>query len=207
MTPVKAPVARRSQAAGVLSFRQRGLRLPHQFPQTTMQIEIHKTVVARPAVRGAAAPPTSRAPSRTGSRRRWSIRSRQGHYAVRRPPLDGDGVGMIGTKARVQRRHALRYAADGWSRLSLLKFPADQRYCRPARRAPASIGAARADRARRRRLGRASSYCLIGSHPKDDTSFWDKLTKGRRRWDEMLDKQADLARSKDRHPQAVARGV
>src|SRR5271163_2415710 len=44
--------------------------------------------------------------------------------------------------------------------------------------------------------------------PKSSTSFWDRVTKERREWDEMLDKQADPARSKDRiHPQAVARAV
>jgi thiamine pyrophosphate-dependent acetolactate synthase large subunit-like protein len=44
--------------------------------------------------------------------------------------------------------------------------------------------------------------------PKDSTRFWDKVTQERRTWDEMLDKQADPARSKDRiHPQAVARMV
>jgi thiamine pyrophosphate-dependent acetolactate synthase large subunit-like protein len=43
---------------------------------------------------------------------------------------------------------------------------------------------------------------------KADTRFWDKVTLERRRWDEMLDKQADLARGKDRiYPQAVARGI
>jgi thiamine pyrophosphate-dependent acetolactate synthase large subunit-like protein len=43
---------------------------------------------------------------------------------------------------------------------------------------------------------------------KHDTTFWDEVTKGRRKWDERLDKQADPARSKDRiHPQAVARMV
>ena len=36
----------------------------------------------------------------------------------------------------------------------------------------------------------------------------DRVTKERREWDEMLDKQSDPARSKDRiHPQAVARAV
>ena len=41
---------------------------------------------------------------------------------------------------------------------------------------------------------------------KTDRQFWDKVTHERRRWDEMLDKQADIGRSKDRiHPQAVAR--
>src|SRR5580692_5985373 len=40
---------------------------------------------------------------------------------------------------------------------------------------------------------------------KRDTSFWDKVTEERRKWDEKLNKQSDLARSKDRiHPQAVA---
>ena len=44
--------------------------------------------------------------------------------------------------------------------------------------------------------------------PKSDRAFFDVVTKGRKAWDEMLDKQADPARSKDRiHPQAVARAV
>jgi pyruvate dehydrogenase (quinone) len=43
---------------------------------------------------------------------------------------------------------------------------------------------------------------------KTNTQFWDKVTQERQKWDEMLDKQADPARSKDRiHPQAVARAV
>ncbi|MGB8899621.1 MAG: thiamine pyrophosphate-dependent enzyme, partial [Methylocella sp.] len=38
--------------------------------------------------------------------------------------------------------------------------------------------------------------------------FRDRVTEERRKWDEILDKQADPARSKDRiHPQAVARAV
>jgi len=41
-----------------------------------------------------------------------------------------------------------------------------------------------------------------------DTLFGDNVTHERHRWDEMLDKQADLKRSKDRiHPQAVARAL
>jgi pyruvate dehydrogenase (quinone) len=44
--------------------------------------------------------------------------------------------------------------------------------------------------------------------PKSSTRFWDKVTRERQKWDEKLDKQADLARSKDRiHPQSVARTV
>jgi pyruvate dehydrogenase (quinone) len=44
--------------------------------------------------------------------------------------------------------------------------------------------------------------------PRSDTKFFDTVTAGRKDWDEMLDKQSDPARSKDRvHPQAAARAV
>jgi pyruvate dehydrogenase (quinone) len=44
--------------------------------------------------------------------------------------------------------------------------------------------------------------------PKSDGRFFDVVTSQRKAWDEMLDKQSDPARSKDRiHPQAVARAV
>jgi hypothetical protein len=44
--------------------------------------------------------------------------------------------------------------------------------------------------------------------PKSDREFFDRVTERRKAWDEMLDKQCDLARSKDRiYPQAVARAV
>jgi pyruvate dehydrogenase (quinone) len=44
--------------------------------------------------------------------------------------------------------------------------------------------------------------------PKSDSKFFEIVTARRKAWDEMLDKQSDLARSKDRiHPQAVARAV
>jgi thiamine pyrophosphate-dependent acetolactate synthase large subunit-like protein len=43
---------------------------------------------------------------------------------------------------------------------------------------------------------------------KSDTRFQDQVNAERRKWDAMLDKQADPNRSKDRiHPQAVARTV
>src|SRR3984885_3843708 len=43
---------------------------------------------------------------------------------------------------------------------------------------------------------------------KSDAKFFDRVTNERKKWDEMLDKQADPARSKDViHPQAVARAV
>jgi pyruvate dehydrogenase (quinone) len=44
--------------------------------------------------------------------------------------------------------------------------------------------------------------------PKTDGEFFERVTSERRKWDAMLDKQADLERSRDRiHPQAVARAV
>jgi pyruvate dehydrogenase (quinone) len=44
--------------------------------------------------------------------------------------------------------------------------------------------------------------------PKSDTAFFYKVGHARREWDEMLDKQGDVMRSRDKiHPQAVARMV
>lgn len=41
---------------------------------------------------------------------------------------------------------------------------------------------------------------------KSESAFFDKVTGERHKWDEKINKQADIARSKDRiHPQAVAR--
>ena len=43
---------------------------------------------------------------------------------------------------------------------------------------------------------------------KADTAFFDKVTGERHKWNDKINKQADIARSKDRiHPQAVARMV
>jgi pyruvate dehydrogenase (quinone) len=43
---------------------------------------------------------------------------------------------------------------------------------------------------------------------KSGRQFWDRVARERRKWDDMLDRQADLGRSTDRiHPQAVARMV
>jgi pyruvate dehydrogenase (quinone) len=43
---------------------------------------------------------------------------------------------------------------------------------------------------------------------KSDGRFQDRVTRERHKWDEMLDRQADPSRSRDRiHPQAVARAV
>jgi pyruvate dehydrogenase (quinone) len=49
---------------------------------------------------------------------------------------------------------------------------------------------------------------LDRAKPKTDSKFFDRVARERKTWDEMLDKQSDPARSKDRiHPQAVARAV
>jgi pyruvate dehydrogenase (quinone) len=49
---------------------------------------------------------------------------------------------------------------------------------------------------------------LDRAKPKSDGGFFDRVNAERKSWDEMLDKQCDTARSKDRiHPQAVARAV
>jgi pyruvate dehydrogenase (quinone) len=43
---------------------------------------------------------------------------------------------------------------------------------------------------------------------RTDGNFFDRVASERKKWDQMLDKQADPARSRDRiHPQAVARTV
>jgi pyruvate dehydrogenase (quinone) len=56
--------------------------------------------------------------------------------------------------------------------------------------------------------GPAVAMLLEKLKPKSDTTFFEKVTAQRKQWDQMLDKQADLARSKDKiHPQAVARMV
>jgi pyruvate dehydrogenase (quinone) len=43
---------------------------------------------------------------------------------------------------------------------------------------------------------------------ESDAALWNRVTNERRKWDRVLDRQADPARSMDRiHPQAVARAV
>jgi thiamine pyrophosphate-dependent acetolactate synthase large subunit-like protein len=56
---------------------------------------------------------------------------------------------------------------------------------------------------------RPTLQLLLGQlKARDDAKFFDNVARERRKWDEMLDKQADFARSADViHPQAVARTV
>jgi thiamine pyrophosphate-dependent acetolactate synthase large subunit-like protein len=119
------------------------------------------------------------------------------------------GLGMIGTKAvynAVQHCDLLLMVGTDYPYSNFLPakgkvIQIDERAQVLGRRAPTVLGVIGSARPTLKLL-------LDRVAAKSDTRFWDRVTQERRRWDEMLDKQADLARSKDRiHPQAVARGV
>src|SRR4030088_3032755 len=119
------------------------------------------------------------------------------------------GLGMIGTRAvynAVQRCDLLLMVGTDYPYSNFLPakgtvIQIDERAQVLGRRTPTVLGVTGSARPTLKLL-------LDRVAAKTDTRFWDKVTQERRRWDEMLDKQADLARSKDRiHPQAVARGV
>jgi thiamine pyrophosphate-dependent acetolactate synthase large subunit-like protein len=119
------------------------------------------------------------------------------------------GIGMIGTKAdynAVMHCDLLLMLGTDYPFSEFLPskgsvIQVDERPEVLGRRAPTELGV----------LGsvRPTLKLLLGEvAAKSDTKFWDQVTKARHKWDEMLDKQADLARSADRiHPQAVARVV
>ncbi|MDB5609202.1 MAG: pyruvate dehydrogenase [Bradyrhizobium sp.] len=119
------------------------------------------------------------------------------------------GLGMIGTRAvynAVQHCDLLLMVGTDYPYSNFLPakgsvIQIDERTQVLGRRAPTVFGVTGSTRPTLKLL-------LDKVAAKADTRFWDKVTLERRRWDEMLDKQADLARSKDRiHPQAVARGI
>jgi pyruvate dehydrogenase (quinone) len=119
------------------------------------------------------------------------------------------GLGMIGTKAvynAVQQCDLLLMVGTDYPYSNFLPakgnvIQIDERAQVLGRRTPTVLGVTGSARPTLKLL-------LDKVAVKTDTKFWDKVTHERRRWDEMLDKQADLARSKDRiHPQAVARAV
>ena len=119
------------------------------------------------------------------------------------------GIGMIGTKADYK-------AIMGCDLLLMLgtDYPyseflprkgvviqVDDRARVLGRRAPTALGVVGSVRPTVKSL-------LNRVKPKSDSEFFDRVTEQRKAWDEMLDKQSDPARSKDRiHPQAVARAV
>jgi pyruvate dehydrogenase (quinone) len=119
------------------------------------------------------------------------------------------GLGMIGTKPvyhAVQHCDLLLMIGTDYPYSNFLPakgavIQIDQRPQVLGRRAPTALGVTGSARPTLKLL-------LERVAAKTDSSFFDKMTRERRKWDEMLDKQSDLARSKDRiHPQAVARAV
>src|SRR5712672_541482 len=119
------------------------------------------------------------------------------------------GLGMIGTKAgyhAVQNCDLLLMVGTDYPYSNFLPtkgavIQIDERPQVLGRRAPTALGVTGSARPTLKLL-------LERVSAKTDTRFWDKVTNERRKWDEMLDKQSDLKRSKDRiHPQAVARAV
>jgi pyruvate dehydrogenase (quinone) len=119
------------------------------------------------------------------------------------------GIGMIGTKpvynALMHCELLLMLGTDyPYSDFLPTKgavIQLDERAQALGRRAPTALGVVGSVRPTLKLL-------LDRVAAKSDSSFWDRVAKERRKWDEMLDKQADPARSKDRiHPQAVARTV
>jgi pyruvate dehydrogenase (quinone) len=119
------------------------------------------------------------------------------------------GIGMIGTKAdyhAIMRCDLLLMLGTDYPYSEFLPrkgsvIQVDERARVLGRRAPTTLGV----------VGSVAPTVklLLGKVAvKSDTSFLDRVTEERQKWDEMLDKQSDPGRSKDRiHPQAVARTV
>ena len=121
------------------------------------------------------------------------------------------GIGMIGTKAvynAIMGCDLLLMVGTDYPYSNFLPskgtvIQIDERPQVLGRRAPTVLGVTGSARPTLKLL-----LDEVASKTKTNTRFWDKVTEERQKWDEMLDKQADLARSKDRiHPQAVARAV
>jgi pyruvate dehydrogenase (quinone) len=119
------------------------------------------------------------------------------------------GIGMIGTKADY---HAVMhcdlflmlgtdYPYSEFLPQKSVVIQVDERARVIGRRAPTELGVVGSVRPTVKSL-------LDRVKPRSDRSFFDLVAAQRKTWEEMQDKQADPARSKDRiHPQAVARMV
>ncbi|MBV8106544.1 MAG: ubiquinone-dependent pyruvate dehydrogenase [Hyphomicrobiales bacterium] len=119
------------------------------------------------------------------------------------------GIGMIGTKADY---HAVMhcglflmlgtdYPYSEFLPRECVVIQVDERARVIGRRAPTELGVVGSVRPTVKSL-------LDRVKPKSDSGFFDRVGAQRKAWNEMQDKQADPARSKDRiHPQAVARMV
>jgi thiamine pyrophosphate-dependent acetolactate synthase large subunit-like protein len=119
------------------------------------------------------------------------------------------GIGMIGTKAvynAIMHCDLLLMVGTDYPYSDFLPrsgnvIQIDERPQVLGRRAPTMLGVTGSARP-------TLTLLLDQVASKSDGAFWDKVTQERRKWDALLDKQADLARSADRiHPQAVARTV
>jgi pyruvate dehydrogenase (quinone) len=119
------------------------------------------------------------------------------------------GLGMIGTKAvyhAVQNCDLLLMIGTDYPYSNFLPtkgnvIQIDERPMVLGRRTPTVLGITGSARPTLKSL-------LDRVQVKTDSKFFDKVAHERANWDEMLDKQADLGRSKDKiHPQAVARAV
>jgi len=119
------------------------------------------------------------------------------------------GIGMIGTKPDY---HAVMhcdlflmlgtdYPYSEFLPREGVVIQVDERSRVIGRRAPTALGVIGSVRPTVKSL-------LDRVTPKSNTEYFDQVAAHRKGWDEMLDKQSDPARSKDRiHPQAVARAV
>jgi pyruvate dehydrogenase (quinone) len=119
------------------------------------------------------------------------------------------GLGMIGTKAvysAVQDCDLLVMVGTDYPYSNFLPrkghvIQIDIRAEALGRRTPTSLGVIGSARP-------ALKMLLDKVQPKTDGKLFEATSHARKKWDEMLDKQADPARSKDKiHPQAVARVV
>jgi pyruvate dehydrogenase (quinone) len=119
------------------------------------------------------------------------------------------GLGMIGTKAVYQAVNdcdLLVMVGTDYPYSNFLPrkgnvIQIDTRAEALGRRTPTSLGVIGSARP-------ALKMLLDKVATKSDGKFFEKTSHARAKWDEMLDKQADVGRSKDKlHPQAVARVV
>lgn len=117
------------------------------------------------------------------------------------------GLGMIGTRAcydAVRQCDLLVMIGTDYPYADYLPaggdvIQIDQRPEVLGRRTPTALGLAGSVRP-------SLAALLERVSKKSDTGFFEKVARDRKRWNDMLDEQADVTRSKDRiHPQAVAR--
>jgi pyruvate dehydrogenase (quinone) len=119
------------------------------------------------------------------------------------------GLGMIGTRPvynAVQKCDLLLMIGTDYPYTNFLPakgnvIQIDERPAVLGRRAPTALGVTGSARPTLKLL-------LDKVAAKSDPKFFSNVTNERRKWDEMLDRQCDPTRSKDKvHPQAVARAV